>query len=147
ALWQKVSTLLYPYFLWTFLLVAVQIVFSRFTNSERTVHDFIYILIQPREVEHMWYLLALFNTSLIYIVIWKVFEKYPVAHFVLAVALHFISFLLKDYSLFSDPFYHYIFLLIGVSISGYLAKNSEKGNTYFLRNLLWLTPLFIAGQY
>jgi len=144
---QKISTLLYPYLLWTVILITLQIFFSAYTNGERTVHDYRYIVTQPRELEHLWYLLALFNTSALFILGWKFVNDKPVLHFLIAVGLHFLSFALKDYSLFSDPFYHYVFLLIGVYIANYLKSIDDEGNRPLVRGLLMLTLFFVAGQW
>lgn len=144
---QKVSTLLYPYLLWTIILITLQIFFSQFTNGERTPYDYLYIIIQPRELEHLWYLLALFNTSCLFILGWKWLKTKPYLHILLAVLLHFSSFLLKDYSLFSDPFYHYIFFLLGAYIAEYIHKFDGKSNRELLQYLLIITPVFIVGQY
>ncbi len=144
---RKVYTLLHPYVLWTIILISFQIVFSNFTNAEREVADFRYIITQPREIDHMWYLLALFNTSAMFLLLWKFFKTHPILHFILAIALHYCSFLLKDFSLLSDPFYHYIFLLAGAYIPKYLYQLENKNNRFFLLMLITVTPLFITGQY
>lgn len=144
---QKVSTLLYPYLLWTVILITVQIFFSKYTNGARTVSDYKYIITQPRELEHLWYLLALFNTSALFIAGWNWLKDKPVLHFGIAVILHFCSFLLKDYSLFSDPFYHYVFLLIGVYMANYIRTIDTDGNGPLFRGLLLLLPFFLAGQW
>lgn len=144
---KKASTLLYPYVIWSVVLITFQIIFSAYTNSSRTIKDFSYILLQPRELDHMWYLLALFNTSALFLLLWKVLYKYPVVNIVLSIILHFLSFYLKDYSFFSDPFYHYIFLVLGVYASRYLISLNEKPVSFFLIWLLIISPFFIAGQY
>lgn len=144
---RKVNSLLYPYVLWTVILITFQIAFSDHTNASRTVKDYLYIILQPRELDHMWYLLALFNTSALFILLWRFLGEHPVSHLCLAVVLHFASFLLKDVSLLSDPFYHYIFLLVGTYIPKYLIRLEEKGNPFFIKVLLITIPFFICGQY
>ena len=144
---KKAKTLLHPYLLWTFILVTFQIIFSNVTNASRTTFDYLYIILQPRELDHMWYLLALFNTSAIFIALWGWMKNRPLLHFLLAIALHYLSFLLKDVSLLSDPFYHYVFLLTGAYIPKYLVWLQEKKNGFLAKMLLVITPFFIVGQY
>ena len=144
---QKIKTLLYPYFLWSVIFISIQIVLSDYTNSQRTIKDYSYILFQPRNLDHMWYLLALFNTSWLLLLLNRLFNKTPVIHLVLAFILHMLSYKVSSMSLISDVFYHYIFLVIGVQISPLLFRTYRDGPKDLKFKLVLLLPLFIAGQY
>ncbi|HEU4471527.1 MAG TPA: acyltransferase, partial [Flavisolibacter sp.] len=65
--YNKFESLLYPYLVWAFLQISLQIVLSRFTNSERTLMDYTMIFYQPRGLDQFWYLPALFNATVIYL--------------------------------------------------------------------------------
>lgn len=145
-LYKKVNTLLYPYLLWTFIMITIQILLSDYTNSERTARDYLYIITQPRELDHMWYLLALFNTSVLMILLWRFFYDRPVLHLLFAGCLHLLSFYLADYSLFSDLLYHYIFFAAGGIISNLLLTTRKLNVRKMLGYLVAVTPLFIIGQ-
>lgn len=147
--WKKVNTLLYPYILWTIIIISIQIVFSQYTNSERTPHDYLYIITQPRNLDHMWYLFALFNTSVLFIAMYQWLRSQIVIHYLIAFALHLLSYCVRDYSVFSDLFYHYIFLVVGYNLSA-TALNMQVSWHFFKKNVGWLillTALFIFCQW
>lgn len=145
---DKIYTLLYPYLLWGFILMTLEILFSQFTNSKRYWYDLFYILTQPRAVDHLWYLFALFNTTVLYL-IFKQFIKNKWLHGLLALALHCLSFLpaLKNNSLVSDAFHFYPFFYIGTQVSGVLLDKTKSESLLNLNHLKWLLPLCIAGQW
>jgi fucose 4-O-acetylase-like acetyltransferase len=143
---KKAKTLLYPYLLWTTILITLQILLSKYTNAERTSKDYLYIFTQPRNLDHMWYLLALFNTSAFFVLTSRVFKKNQVLHVAFAVLLHVISFFIRDYSLFSDLFYYYIFLVAGFLISKRLLSLEDKNTAFIGKMLLLILPVFVAGQ-
>jgi fucose 4-O-acetylase-like acetyltransferase len=143
---KKAKTLLYPYLLWTIILISLQILSSDYTNSKRTVSDYLYIITQPRELDHMWYLLALFNTSFLLILLTKLVVRYPILHISLAVIIHFLHYWVSEYSLVSDLFYYYIFLAAGVQASQFIMNLDKKGNSFLLKLGLIILPFFIAGQ-
>jgi fucose 4-O-acetylase-like acetyltransferase len=142
---QKSSTLLYPYLLWTTVFITLQILLSSYTNSVRTIRDYTYIVTQPRNLDHMWYLFALFNTNVLYILVSPFLSNRRVLHIFLAVFLHLVAYTVRDYSIISDLFYHYIFLMLGAMLSEKLfAEKKETKVNHWL--LLAITPLFILGQ-
>lgn len=143
---KKANTLLYPYILWTVILITMQIFLSAYTNSKRTAADYLYIVTQPRELDHMWYLLALFNTSLVLILLSRWIIKNPFLHLLLAAFFHFASFLVNEYSLLSDLTYYYVFLAVGVQVSSTIADYDKKDNKTITKWFLLALPLFIAGQ-
>lgn len=143
---KKASQLLYPYLLWTVIFITIQILLSKYTNSDRTYKDYLYIVTQPRNLDQMWYLLALFNTSVLYILLYPKLKDKPMANLGLALGLHLFSYLIRDYSLFSDICYYYIFLIIGTIVSKHIQKVNEWPVKKLLINLLILAPFFIFGQ-
>lgn len=143
---KRAATLLYPYIIWSVFLISLQWIFSAYTNSSRTSADFLYILLQPRELDHMWYLLALFNTSVLFLLLAPLLKQYRGSHMLLALLLHFTSFYLGPWSFFSDIAYHYIFLLTGTFISGQVSKWEALSWAKTGGVLILVTPLFIAGQ-
>lgn len=143
---KKANTLLYPYILWTVILITMQIFLSTYTNSKRTAADYLYIITQPRKLDHMWYLLALFNTSLILILFSRWMMKHPVLHLSIAVLLHFGSVFVNEYSLLSDLLYYYIFLAVGVQVAGSITSYDKKDNKTVTKWFLTTLPFFIGGQ-
>ena len=139
----KCKKLLYPYLIWAIILVSIQIFLSDYTNSTRDYRDYLYIFTQPRELDHMWYLLALFNTTCLLLILYKFIEKYPFLHIVLAVSLHFYFI---DYSIISDLMYNYIFLVIGVYSYRQIPKLEKLKISALVLYFLLLLPVFVAGQ-
>jgi len=142
---RRLATLLYPYILWGCIYLGVELFLSRYTNSERHISDFRYLVTQPRAVDHLWYLLALVNVSLLYIGARRLFRNQLWLHFAIAILVNLGSFFLYDYSLFSDPLFNYIFVLIGASLSGFSVEMNFT-RTQFLYRLLALVPGFILLQ-
>lgn len=143
---KKAANLLYPYIIWSVFLVTLQWIFSAYTNSDRTARDFLYIVLQPRELDHMWYLLALFNSSILYLLLSPVLINRKAVHLGLAVILHFVSFYLGPWSFFSDIAYHYVFLVIGAVISDQVIKWETVSAQKTGLILLLIVPFFIVGQ-
>lgn len=143
---KKSYTLLYPYLLWTTLFISIQILMSDYTNASRTPEDYLDIILQPRSLDHMWYLLALFTTTCLYLVSFKWINA-PVAQLTLGVLLHFVSHFVREYSLVSDLCYYYIFLVLGVVLSRNLITSQAQTKTGLLRTVVLLLPFFVAGQW
>jgi len=142
---QKSGKLLYPYLLWAVVFITIQILFSTYINTVRTYRDYAFILTQPRKINHMWYLLALFNANLLFILVSPYLLKNKKTHIVFAIILHLLAYVVKDYSILSDLLYHYIFLMLGAMFSEKLfaQQNMSKDNLW---QLLAIIPVFIAGQ-
>lgn len=109
---DKVSNLLYPYVLWAVITLLLQISFKQFSNARRNWGDFIDILVQPRSLDQLWYLLALFNASMLYLLLDTILKGKVWLHLGIAAGLHYLSFFVHPYSLFSDFFYFYLFFLL-----------------------------------
>jgi fucose 4-O-acetylase-like acetyltransferase len=62
----RARAILYPYFVWGFLQLSMQMLFTRYTNGHPTPWSYFDLFYQPREIAQFWYLYALFNVSVIY---------------------------------------------------------------------------------
>jgi fucose 4-O-acetylase-like acetyltransferase len=145
-LYIKFENLLYPYLIWCFLQVALQVIFSRYTNAGRTLIDFTYILYQPRSLDQFWYLPALFNTTVIYILIKAKLKPPYWAQLLLGVLLYMLSPYCQRISMISDWMEFYIFFALGDSISTLFFHEKTQR---FLQNpwtLLAVIPVFTATQ-
>ena len=144
---DKFEGLLYPYFIWVFIQVTLQIVLGKFANSPRSVHDYIYILYQPANLDQFWYLPALFNATVIYVLI-KTKLKPPVLfHLVIGLIFYYLSPHLQFSSMLSDWTEFYIFFAIGDMVSEFFFK---PGTQNFLKNpytILFLIPIFAITQF
>lgn len=143
---NKTANLLYPYLVWSVILITFQIVLSNYTNSQRSWTDYKYILYQPRELDHMWYLLALFNTTMLFLVCYRALKHQPLLHFILAVVVYYFHYLVYDYSLVSDIMYNYVFLVFGVYMYERIAGMENLSFKKLVLILIITVPVFIAGQ-
>ncbi len=143
---KKTYTLLYPYLLWTTIFITIQIFLSGYTNASRTPEDYLDIILQPRSLDHMWYLLALFTTTCLYLLSSRLIPS-AVAQLTLGVILHFLSYYVREYSLVSDLGYYYIFLVLGVALSQNLIASQDQHKYELLKIVLLLLPFFVAAQW
>jgi len=144
---DKVNNLLYPYVLWAVITLLLQISFRQFSNARRNWDDFIDILVQPRTLDQLWYLFALFNASLLYLFLNTVLVRKQWLHFLIAACLHYVSFFVHPYSLFSDFFYFYLFFYAGALISEYLLDAGWRNKVFTTSNFILILPVFIIGQW
>jgi fucose 4-O-acetylase-like acetyltransferase len=144
--WLKFENLLWPYFVWAFIQISLQILLVRFTNSDRGLKDYLYILYQPRNLDQFWYLPALFNTTIIYVLVKTRLKPPPLLQLTLGLFLYFISSHLHTVSMITDWMEFYFFFALGDSISTlFFHANTQR----FLQSwwtLLVAIPLFVGAQ-
>jgi uncharacterized membrane protein YcfT len=144
---DRTTTLLYTYLLWGGITIILLIYFSRYTNSVRQWSNLTDLIVKPREVGHLWYLLALFNTSALYLLITRL--KLPhLVHIIMAALMYWFSRVpvVEQISALSDLCYYYVYFLIGTYASS-IILDGEKGPAVLdPKKLVWLAPLFIAAQ-
>ncbi|MBN8674048.1 MAG: acyltransferase [Chitinophagales bacterium] len=143
----KFENLLYPYLIWAFLQTTLQIVLSNYTNAERTLEDYTYIFYQPRGLDQFWYLPALFNTTVIYILVKTKLRFHNWMQLLLGVALYFTGTYLRRVSMMSDWMEFYIFFAIGDSLSGLFFKQRAQRFLNSSLTLLLIVPIFAFTQY
>ena len=143
----RVNTLLYPYVLWAFIQITLQIIFSSFVNARRTGADYLNILIQPRHLDQLWYLFALFNVTLLYLLVAKLFRYDKFAQVLVSLGLLAIAPLMNGISTLYDVALHYIFFCIGNLTATYFFSEKVQEKLSSAYGLLILLPIFAACQY
>jgi fucose 4-O-acetylase-like acetyltransferase len=144
--WLKFENLLYPYLVWAFIQVSLQIALSGITNSNRGFLDYTYILYQPRNLDQFWYLPALFNTTMIYLLLKKKAKLAHWAQLVLGTGLYFLSFYYQEVSMISDWMEFYVFFALGDAISHFFFRDKTQKVLKSYWTLLLMIPLFIVTQ-
>lgn len=144
---NRFDSLIYPYLVWSIIQVTLQIVFSgEPTNAARNWKDYLYILYQPRALDQFWYLPALFNTTLIFILLKTKAHLTSTFQIALGLLLYFVSPFFEKVSLLSDWMSFYIFFAIGDAVSiAFFKPKVQK----FLRSpwlSLMLLPVFVISQ-
>jgi fucose 4-O-acetylase-like acetyltransferase len=143
---QKFEILFYPYLVWASLQIILQILFSDVTNSSRGLKDFTYLFVQPRELDQFWYLPALFNCTVIYMLLKVKLKLHIALQLLLGLVLYFISSSFDIISMVSDWMAFYIFFAIGDLISEIIFLPSTKKLLKNYWTLIILIPLFIYLQ-
>jgi fucose 4-O-acetylase-like acetyltransferase len=143
----KSRTILYPYFIWGIIQITVQIVLSRYTNAQRGLMDYAYLIINPRAIDQLWYLLALFNCSVLFYLLYSSLKIGNIALSIAALALYGCSVFVQDYSLFHDLLYYFIFMVIGYLL--YELFLWDEYNRYLKSSwvLMGMLPFFVGTQW
>jgi fucose 4-O-acetylase-like acetyltransferase len=147
---NKVNLLLYPYLLWSALQITIQILLSGYVNADRGLADYAYILAFPRRIDQFWYLYALFNVTVLYIIMREKL-RFSVWHqLILGGAMYMASSYVAvrhiDLGFVYDILHYYIFFAIGELVADKIldSKNFKLFSSWGL--LLGLLPFFVAGQ-
>jgi fucose 4-O-acetylase-like acetyltransferase len=145
--WIKFETLLYPYLIWTFIQITLQIALSNITNSDRSFIDYTYIFYQPRILDQFWYLPALFNATIVFILLKSKARATSWMQIALGIVFYFLSPYFKSISMLSDWMEFYVFFALGDVIARPFFK--EKVQRFFKSGwtLLAIIPFFIAAQW
>jgi fucose 4-O-acetylase-like acetyltransferase len=145
-LWIKFDNLMYPYFIWAFIQISLQVILVHYTNSDRGPKDYLYILYQPRELDQFWYLPALFNTTMIYLLVKTKLKPPAWMQLVLGLALYFTYPHLQQISMLSDWMEFYFFFALGDTIATFFFRESSQRFLNSTWPFLVMIPVFIAAQ-
>lgn len=146
----KARTILYPYFLWGALQITLQIIFSKYVNSDRGAYDYLYLIYSPREIEQFWYLYALFNVSVLYVILKYVVKLNVWQQVALGITMFYLSSVFHRESVnlgfLLDIFSNYIFIIVGDLIQKFMRdpKNIKLFESWKVSYTL-LIP-FLASQ-
>lgn len=149
---NKAKVILYPYFLWGVIQITLQIIFSKYVNGARKPSDYLYLIYQPNEIEQFWYLYALFNVSVLYVIFKYVFRMPFWMQFLLAIVMFYGAAVIhrNDINLgpLPDIFHNYIFILIGDVLHKWISdeKHTAWLNSWKTFGLL-LIPFVISQGY
>lgn len=144
---SKFNLILYPYLIWSFLQITLKLFFADYTNSDSTLSEYLYIFYQPKQLAQFWYLPALFNSTMIFVLIKSKFKITPGYHLLLGVLFFLAAPFVSNISMISNWMRFYIFLVLGDNLSHFILNEETKSRLknigYFLASL----PFFIAAQY
>lgn len=122
----KAKTILWPYFLWGSLQITLQLIFSKFVNNPPTPYSYLYLLYMPREIEQFWYLYALFNTSVLYVILKYVFKLKPWHHIALGLIMFYLTAWCYQKNIIigflQGIMHYYIFIVLGDLIHKIMRK-------------------------
>lgn len=146
----RARSILYPYFIWGFLQLSLQMVFTRYTNGHPTPWSYLHLFYLPREIAQFWYLYALFNVSVLYAFSKQVLKISPVNNIVIGLTFFYFSAQVYQYDLkvgfLNDIFHNYIFFAIGDLLSGALLNYKNHRVYESPKTLFALLLPFVAAQ-
>lgn len=147
---NKSRTILYPYFLWGIIQITIQIFLSGYVNSQRTSHDYIYLLYEPRLIEQFWYLYALFNVSVLYAFSKSVLKLSAVTNTIIGLGMIYISSWTSrnqiSIAFLGDILHYYLFYAIGDLIGRFIRDKNNLAKLYSWKNAALLLVPFIVSQ-
>ena len=143
----KFENLLYPYLVWSFIQITAQILLSDYTNSNRTVSDYLYIFYQPRMLDQFYYLPALFNVTMVCLIIKKYIRPNAVMHLLIAGLFYMAAHQFEKISIIADWMIFYMFFAIGDVLSNYFFRSSFQNVFSKLSSFLIVLPIFAAVQF
>lgn len=142
----KFENLMYPYLIWAFIQVTIQIILAQYTNSNRSLIDYSYILYQPKRLDQFWYLPALFTTTIVYLFIKTKFKPPAWVQFAVGIIAYFAYLHLQQISMLTNWMAFYIFFALGDSISVFFFKDSTQNFLKKPLTLILALPVFILIQ-
>jgi fucose 4-O-acetylase-like acetyltransferase len=142
----KFEKLLYPYFIWAFIQISLQLLFVQFTNTSRSLIDYTHIFYHPRSLDQFWYLPALFNATMFYLFVKTKLKPNILLHLTIALFLYFLSPYFQSISILSDWMEFYIFFAIGDIISKFFFQQHAQKFFNNTGTFILIIPIFIAAQ-
>lgn len=147
---NKARTIIYPYVIWGSLQIILQYIFSAYINTDKENLNLLYLLYSPREVGQFWYLYALFNVAVLYVIL-KVYAKLNALQCTaLGILMFYLSSLLSQYQVntwfMADILHYFVFFAVGDLFSSIVLNSIHNEVGYFKKHiLLWVIP-FIGAQ-
>jgi fucose 4-O-acetylase-like acetyltransferase len=128
---NRFKTTYYPFLVWGFIQISLQLLFKEWVNADRTVSDYVNLIFFPRKIEQFWYLNALFYIGVFYVLIQKWTKITTLQHIGVGLLLYVLSAWLNAVPtsafFFTDICQFYIFFAVGAQISKWiLSKEHEK---------------------
>lgn len=146
----RVRSILYPYFLWGALQLTMQMLFSQFSNGQPEPSAFLHLFYLPREIAQFWYLFALFNVSMLYLLTRFVFKISPVINLLFGLVLFYISAIVYQKNIptafLFDVMHYYLYFVIGDMARSFLVSERFRYLASRGQYLILITALFLLAQ-
>ena len=147
----KSRSILYPYFVWGIFQITIQILLSKYINSKLTFYSYLDLLYMPRAIDQFWYLYALFNVSVLYVLMYYKFRLKAGYNILIGGVLFFISVMAYQAKInlgfLGDVFHYYLFFAIGDFLSSTIRNKSNTKYFESWKLLLVLLFPFLVSQY
>jgi fucose 4-O-acetylase-like acetyltransferase len=143
----KSKTILYPYIVWGIIQITIQLVLSQYTNSQRTLIDYTYLITNPRAIDQLWYLLSLFNCSILFFILHYTLGLHKIVITLLAIVFYSVSEYIENISLIHDIAYYFLFLVLGFLTRDFFVKQEYQRYFKSIPVLFCTLPFFFATQW
>lgn len=144
---SRVRLLLYPYILWAVIQATFGILFSQYANATWNLHRYLVIFYQPNATSQLWYLITLFNTALLFVIMDTKLRFNSKTQFVFGIILYMISPFLFFNSMIQDTTRFYVYLVFGSLISNFILADKNFKLLSSFKLLIPLGILMFLSQY
>jgi fucose 4-O-acetylase-like acetyltransferase len=144
--YSKFELLIYPYFIWATIQITLQLLMSNYTNATRTPYDYLKLFYQPQALDQFWYLPALFNCTIVYLILKAKLHVPAWMQVIIGIGLNMLGPHLKDISMIADWMDFYIYFALGDLCSTLFFKESSQRFFKSPFTLLAVTPIFIVTE-
>ena len=139
---NKFDTIFYPYLIWAFIQLTVQLLLSNYVNSSKNLSYYLYIITNPGggRIDQFWYLYVLFFLNIFYLGI-DSFIKNKYYHIPIGLTLLFVSEFVVDITLLHGVSFYYLFFALGDNLAGTIW---DKHNFDKLQSYKYFLPFLIV---
>jgi len=148
---NRADTILYPLMIWGAIQITLELFTARISNNTVTPASYLYLLIDPRQTGHFWYLNALFCIGAIYATMKSLLKMKPQAQVGLGLILYCFSAYIHVNNLqagfLTDVCEFYLFFSLGDLISNVLLTEQNVKRFSSLKLFFPLAVIFVIIQY
>jgi len=148
---DRTNNILYPLVIWGSIQVTIQLLLSSMTHNQTTVLNYLYLLTDPRQNGHFWYLNALFFIGSIYALLKYTLKLTPVMQIVLGLGLYAVSSYIHvnhlNAGFLNDICEYYFFFALGDLVSKIMLAEGNIERFSSWKICLPLLAIFITMQY
>lgn len=139
--------ILYPYLLWAFIQATIGIFFASYLHGSWTLHRYLVIFYEPNATSQLWYLVTLFNTAILFILLDAKLQLKRWHQLILGVVLYLASPFLFFNSMIQDTTRFYVYLVFGSLISKFILDKKNFRLISSTKLFMPLLLLMIISQY
>jgi fucose 4-O-acetylase-like acetyltransferase len=144
---KRAQFILYPYLVWSFIQVSLQLLFPHFVNAKTSFSSYLDILFDPREIQQFWYLHTLFFIMVIYSIMKFRFRISPIIQFLAGILFFYLALYLQKKSIhlyfLNDILGHYLFFATGDLLSSFLLNKNNRDKMASPKLFFASLPVFI----
>lgn len=142
---HKSKTIIYPYLVWALIITTIQIILSSYVNANVSWWSYLDIFIAPSG--HWWFLVALFNISVLYLVMYMLTRGNHVLLLLAGLAMFYIAPHVEYFSIHHHILRLFIFFVMGDIISKSILDKSIKPVLLSGRLLFVFVAFTIVGEW